>query len=144
MGVINFNGLISPTLFTSFVSRKAAGAHRTADASYTYFLENDAVFEFRLEVQTSAGVVTVERHASAKNPLYDKTRPCYICDETPADAHRLVVDARLAGVGGRALALAGCGVAEASPVGEASLPFCPHSCFIWPTMIGTYVLTIAL
>ncbi len=93
MGVINFNGQISPTFFASFRTFKAPGCHRTADDTPDYFLANEAVFEFRLEVQTPGGVVVVERHATAKDPLYDKTRPCYVCDPTPAAALEKLADA---------------------------------------------------
>lgn len=93
MSVINFNGLISPTFFTSFQTIKVAGAHASADDKYDYYVANEAIFEFRLEVQTPSGVVVVERHASAKEPLYDKTRPCYICDPTPAATLEKLVDA---------------------------------------------------
>ncbi|MDF2697410.1 MAG: hypothetical protein K0S65_5793, partial [Labilithrix sp.] len=93
MSVINFNGVISPSFYTSFQTIKVPGSHRTADENYVYYLANEAVFEFSLEVQTPAGVVVVERHATAKDPLYDKARTCYICDPTPSAALEKLVDA---------------------------------------------------
>jgi len=90
---INFNGLISPSLIMAFTGIKVPGAHRTADDTYAYVLANEGIFEFRLEVETPSGVVAIERHATAKNPLYDKTRPAYICDPTPAASLDKLVDA---------------------------------------------------
>src|SRR5262249_58156915 len=83
VSTINFNGVISPSLIMGFQSIKVAGAPATADENYLYWLANRLIFEFVLEVTTPAGVVTVERHATAKNPLYDRARPAYICDPTP-------------------------------------------------------------
>ena len=93
MSVINFNGLISPSLFTSFQTIKVAGCHSSADDAYVYYLANEAVFEFSIEVETPSGVVVVERHATAEEPLYDKARTCYVCDPTPSAALEKLVDA---------------------------------------------------
>jgi hypothetical protein len=93
MSVINFNGVISPTFFTSFATGKVNGAHPSADDTYEYYLANEAVFEFTLEVPTATGVVVITRHATAADPLYDKARPCYICDPTPSAALEKLADA---------------------------------------------------
>ena len=93
MSEIDFDGTISPSLLMTFQTIKVAGTHATADENYVYSVANSLVHEFRLEVQTPGGVVAIERHATAKDPLYDKERFAYICDPTPAAALQKLVDA---------------------------------------------------
>jgi hypothetical protein len=90
---IDYDGTISPSVLMTFQTIKVAGTHATADENYVYSVANSLVHEFRLEVQTPGGVVAIERHATAKNALYDNERFAYICDPTPAAALQKVVDA---------------------------------------------------